>query len=99
MAFQLIKNDKNVKDLTNVGQFAIINNVAKQIGSVMSNAVYHSETIHGHIITFNLDEFHKPHNSAINYVDFKFLAKLEENKWVRYICVSVNGGLNIHLHR
>jgi hypothetical protein len=97
MAFSLIKNDSDVADLTNVGQISIVNDIANKIGNVMDSKVHHFETIHGHIVSFGLDKFHKPHNSTINYLDFKYLAKLEENKWVRSINVSIDGSLNIHL--
>ena len=37
--------------------------------------------------------------NIINYLDFKYLARLEENKWVRSINARIDGSLNIHLKR
>ena len=98
MAFQLIKNDPEDNNLTNVAQFAILNDVAKKIGSTMSKKVYHFETSHGHILDFTLDKHHRSHNNPANLVGFAYLAKLETNPWVRHVSIS-NERLCVHLKR
>lgn len=55
-SFQIIKNDPFVDDFKKAEQLAIIQDVAKKIGNVLDSKVFHSETIHGHIVRFSLNE-------------------------------------------
>lgn len=98
----LIKADVDVRDLTQTGQIAAVKELMKLIGeSRLSSTIYHYETIHGHIVDLSLGGTDRDICHVSTYVEFKDLAKLEENPWVRHIsfCAFDSNSVSIHLSR